>query len=151
MTAFGHVCGSICEVKQGPASSVKIKKRLHPYHICVSKVSTVTGIRRVAVAILVIVMDFELSHLCGVSKASTVTGIRRVAVAILVTVMDFELSHLCGVSKVSTVTGIRRVAVAILAAVIVFELSHLCGCVKSVNSHRDQAGRGRHPRNCHGF
>ena len=88
MTAFGHVC-SICEVKQGPALSVKIKKRLHPYHICVSKVSTVTGIRRVAVAILVTVMDFELSHLCG--------------------------------------------------------------CVKSVNSHRDQAGRGRHPRNCHGF
>ena len=120
MTAFGHVCGSICEVKQGPALSVKIKKRLHPYHICVSKVSTVTGIRRVAVAILVIVMNFELSHLCGVSKVSTVTGIRRVAVTILVTVMDFELSH-------------------------------LCGCVKRVNSHRDQAGRGRHPRNCHRF
>ena len=86
-----------------------------------------------------------------VSKVSTVTGIRRVAVAILVTVMDFELSHLCGVSKVSTVTGIRRVGVAILVTVMDFELSHLCGCVKSVNSHRDQAGRGRHPRNCHGF
>ena len=125
MTAFGHVCGSICEVKQGPALSVKIKKRLHPYHhICVSKVSTVTGIRRVAVAILVTVMDFELPHFCGVSKVSTVTGIRRVAVAILATVMNFELSHLCGVSKVSTVTGIRRVAVAILVTVIVFELSY---------------------------
>ena len=73
---------------------------------------------------------------------STVTGIRRVAVAILVTVMDFELSHLCGVSKVSTVTGIRRIAVAIFVTVMDFELSHLCGCVKSVNSHRDQAGGG---------
>ena len=55
--------------------------------------STVTGIRRVAVAILVTVMDFEVSHLCGVSKVSTVTGIRRVAVAILVTVIVFELSY----------------------------------------------------------
>ena len=136
MTAFGHVCGAIREVKQGCT------------HI-VSKVSTVTGIRRVAVAILVTVIVFVLSHLVGVSKVSTVTGIRRVAVAILVTVIVFELSHLVGVSKVSTVTGIRRVAVAILVTVIVFVLSHLCGRVKSVNSHRDQAGRGRHPRSCH--
>ena len=59
----------------------------------VSKVLTVTGIRRVAVAILVTVMVFELSHLVGVSKVSTVTGIRRVAVAILVTVIVFELSY----------------------------------------------------------
>ena len=109
MTVFGHVCGYVCEVKQGPAFSVKTKKRWHPYHICVSEVSTVTGIRRVGVAILVIVIVFELSYLCGVSKVSTVTGIRRVAVAIHVLV------------------------------------------VKSVNSHRDQACRGRHPRNCHRF
>ena len=38
-----------------------------------SKVSTVTGIRRVAVAILVTVVVFELSYLVGVSKVSTVT------------------------------------------------------------------------------
>ena len=151
MTAFGHVCGSICEVKQGPWLSVKTKTRLHPYHICVSKVSTVTGIRRVAVAIRVTVIVFELSYLCGVSKVSTVTGIRRIAVAILVTVIVFELSYFCGVSNVSTVTGIRQVAVAILVTVIVFELSCFLWRVKSVNSHKDQAGRGRHPRNCHRF
>ena len=51
------------------------------------------------VAILVAVIVFELSHLCGVSKVSTVTGIRRVAVAILVAVIVFELSYLVGVSK----------------------------------------------------
>ena len=56
MTAFGHACGSICDVKQGPALSVKTKKTLAP-------------------------------------------------------------------------------------------ISYLC--VKRVNSHKDQAGRGRHPRNCH--
>ena len=64
-----------------------------------SKVSTVTGIRRVAVAIHVSVIVFELSYLCGVSKVSTVTGIRRVAVAIHVSVIVFELSYLVGVSK----------------------------------------------------
>ena len=120
MTAFGHACGSICDVKQGPALSVKTKKRLHPYHICASKVSTVTRIRQVAVAILVTVIVFELSYLVGVPKVSRVTGIRRVAVDILVTVIVFELSYLVGLSKVSTVTGIRRVAVAILVTVIVF-------------------------------
>ena len=104
MTAFGHVCGSICEVKQGPALSVKTKKLLHPHHICVSTVPTVTGIRRVAVAILVTVLVYELSYLVGVPKVSTVTGMRRVAVAILVTVLVFELSYLVGVSKVSTIT-----------------------------------------------
>ena len=130
MTAFGHACGSICDVKQGPALSTKTTKRLHPYHICVSKVSTVTGIRRVAIAIPVIVIVCELSYLCGVSKVSTVTGIRRVAVAILVTVIVFELSYFCGMSKVSTVTGIRRVAVAILVTVVVFELSYLVGVSK---------------------
>ena len=91
-------------MKQVPALSVKTKKRLHPYLVGVSKVSTVTGIRRVAVAILVTVIVLELSYLVGVSKVSTVTGIRRVAVAVLVTVIVFELSYLVGVSNVSTVT-----------------------------------------------
>ena len=150
MTAFGHVCGSICEVKQRPALSVKTKKCLHPYHICLSQVSTVTGIRRVAVAILVTVIVVELSYLCGVSKLSTVTGIRRVAVAILATVIVFELSYLCGLSKVSTVTGIRRVAVAILATVIVFELSYLCGVskVSTVTRHERAPPEIDEPQDC---
>ena len=124
MTAFGHVCGSICEVKQGPAFSVKTKKRLHPYHICVSEVSTVTGIRRVAIAIHVIVIVLELSYLCGVSKVSTVTGIRWVAVAILVIVIVFELSYLCGVSKVSTVTGIRCVGCGMTCCILMHAEIH---------------------------
>ena len=65
------------EVKQGPALSVWSRKRLRSYLSCVSKVSTVTGIRRAAVAILIIVIVVELSYLFGVSEVSTVTGIKR--------------------------------------------------------------------------
>ena len=126
MTAFGRVCGSICEVKQGPALSVKTKKCLHPYHICLSQVSTVTGM-----------LSSHIFVACQKCQQSQGSG--GVAVAILVTVIVVELSYLCGVSKVSTVTRIRRVAVAILA----------CERAESVNSSRNQAGRGRHPRNCH--
>ena len=89
-----------------------------------SKASTVRGIRRVA--ILVIVIVFEPSHLRYVSKVPTVTPIGRVGVVILITVIVFELSHLLCVSKVST--RIRRVAVASLVALIVLELSLYFAC-----------------------
>ena len=79
MTAFGHVCGSMCEVKQGPALSVRTEKV--PAPILYLRVKSV------------------------------------VAIAILVTVMCSEIF-------------LR---------------------FKSVNSHTYQAGRGRHPRNCHRF
>ena len=95
MTAFGHVCGSMCEVKQGQALSARTEKA--PAPILYLRVKSV-----VAIAILVTVMSSDIFF--GVSKVSTVTRIRRVAVAILVTVIVFELSYLSGVSKVSTVT-----------------------------------------------
>ena len=89
---------------------------------------------------------------------STVTGMGRVGIAILEAVIVFGFSYLFGVSKVSTVTGMGRVGIAILEAVIVFGFSCLVFWllisfwrVKSVNSHRDGAGRGRHPRNCDRF
>ena len=94
-----------------------------------------------------------LSHIffSGVSKVSTVTRMGRVGIAILETVIVFGFSCLFGVSKVSTVTGMGRVGVAILEAVIVFGFSYLFGVSKKVNSHRDGAGRGRHPRSCDRF
>ena len=75
----------------------------------------------------------------------------RVGVAILEIVNVFGFSYLFGVSKVSTVTGMGRVGVAILEIVIVFWLLMSFWRVKSVNSHGDGAGRGRHPRNCDRF
>ena len=68
-------------------------------------------------------------------------------VAILETVIVFGF----GVSKASTVAGMGRVGIAILETVIVFGFSYLCGVSKKVNSHRDGAGRDRHPRNCDRF
>ena len=51
-----------------------------------------------------------------------------------------------------TVAGIRRGGVSILVIVIVIAFSHPVCVSNSVNSHKDQAGRGRrHPRNCHRF
>ena len=44
-----------------------------------------------------------------------------------------------------------RVGVAILETVIVFGFSHFLGVSEGVNSHRDGAGRGRHPRDCDRF
>ena len=70
----GHVSGSTCEVKQGPAFSVRTKKSLHPYLICVSKVSTVTGIRRVAVAIPIRVIVVELSCFFACQKCQQSLG-----------------------------------------------------------------------------
>ena len=66
-------------------------------------------------------------------------------------VIVFGFSYLFGVSKVSTVTGMGRVGVAILETVIVFGFSYLFGVSKKVNSHRDGAGRDRHPRDCDRF
>ena len=66
------------------------------------KVSTVTGIAGVRVAILVTVDVFRLSDDVLKSKMSTVTGIAEGRVAILVTVHVFGLSHLLGNLKVST-------------------------------------------------
>ena len=57
----------------------------------------------------------------------------------------------CWRVKRSTVTRMRRVGVTIFATVIVFGLSQCCWRVNLVYSHRGQAGRGRHPRNCHRF
>ena len=82
---------------------------------------------------------------------STVTRMGRVGIAILETVIVFGFSCLFGVSKVSTVTRMGRVGVAILETVIIFGFSYLVGVSKKVNSHRDGAGRDRHPRNCDRF
>ena len=107
MTVFGHVCGSICEVKQGPARETLGQKSACTHILFVSKVSIVTGIRRVAVAIPVTVIVFGSHVLLACKKmwkVSTVTRIRWVALAILVIVIVVGLSYLFGVQKVSTVT-----------------------------------------------
>ena len=64
--------------------------------------STVTGIRRVGVAILATATLLGFVIFFSVSKVSTVTGIRQVA--ILVTVVVFELSDDRCRTKLPTVT-----------------------------------------------
>ena len=64
---------------------------------CLDPVFLATSQPRASVAILVIVIVFELPYIFGVSKVSTVTRIRRVAVAILVTNIVFELPYMFGV------------------------------------------------------
>ena len=101
-----------CQQSQGwggsGSPSSKLSSFLASYLVGVSKVSTVTGMGRVGVAILESVIVFGFSYLVGVSKVSTVTGMGRVGVAILETVIVFGFSCLLGMSKVSTVTGMRR-------------------------------------------
>ena len=55
------------------------------------------------------------------------------------------------VENVNNRGNMRRVGVTIHITVIAFWLLALFWRVKSVNSHRDQVGRGRHPSNCRRF
>ena len=61
-----------------------------------------------------------------------------------VVIVAFGLASGLRVSKVSTVTGIGGVMVAKPRTVVTFYVSY----DKSVNSHRDRAGRGRETQNC---
>ena len=87
------------------------------------RVSTVTGIAGVRVAILVTVDVFRLSDDVLKSKMSTITGIAEGRLAIRVTVDVFRLSDDVLNSKMSTVTGIAEGRVAILVTVDAFRLS----------------------------
>ena len=108
----------------------------------IRKVSTVTGIAGVRVAILITVDVFRLSDGVRNSKMSTVTGIVQGRLAIRVTVDDFRLLDAVLNSKMSTVTGIAEGMVAILATVDVFGLSYLLGDSKCLRMRCYKYERG---------
>ena len=75
---------------------------LRSYLLCASKTCTVTGIRRVGVAMLVIFSVVELSHLASVSNVSTVIGLRRLEVAIFVIVIFWAVISSFHVKQVNS-------------------------------------------------
>ena len=98
----------------------------------------------------------ELSSLFSfrITKVSTVTGIGGVVFAKRRTVVTFGLASGLRVSKVSTVTGIGGVVVAKRRTVVTFGIFWTrlgSSRLKSVNSDRDQGGRGRETQNCRHF